>query len=73
MSGLLYQLRDDFPDQLRLARANVQSNFGTVQAYGVRGAPTLLIFHKGRLEKRWNVRVNLEEVYIVLEGLLENN
>jgi thioredoxin-like negative regulator of GroEL len=71
VSGLLYQLRDDFPDQLRLTRANVVGNVATAQNYGVRGAPTVLIFHKGRLVKRWNVRIDVDELYAVLEGLLE--
>jgi len=70
VSGLLYQLRDDFPDQLRLARANVQSNFATAQHFGVRGAPTVLLFHKGRLLKRWAVRIDVDEIYDQVEAAL---
>lgn len=70
MSGLLYQLRDDFPDQLRLARANVLSNFVTAQTYGVRGAPTVLLFHQGRLLKRWAVRIDVDDLYDQVERLL---
>ncbi len=70
MSGLLYQLRDDFPDQLRLARANVVSNFVTAQQFGVRGAPTVLLFHKGRLLKRWALRVDVDDLYDHVERAL---
>lgn len=69
MSGLLYQLRDDFPDQLRLTRGNVQGNMGTVVAYGVRGTPSLLVFHQKRLLRKWSGRINVDEVYDLLESL----
>jgi thioredoxin-like negative regulator of GroEL len=70
VSGLLYQLRDDFPDRLRLARANAQTNGGTVSQFKVRGTPTVLLFHKGRLLKRWSGQVDLDELYAQVEGLV---
>jgi hypothetical protein len=71
VSGLLYQLRDDFPNLLRLTRGNAQSNVGTVVQYGVRGTPSILLFHKTRLLKRWSGRIDVDELYAALEGLVE--
>lgn len=71
MSGLLYQLREDFPDRLRLTRANSVTNFSTVVHFGVRGTPTLFLFHKGRQVKRWNGRVDVEELYALIESALD--
>jgi len=71
VSGLLYQLRDDFPERLRLVRAEATRNFSTVVSYGVRGTPTLLLFQGGRLLAKWSGRVPLDEVYDRVEGLLE--
>lgn len=71
MSGLLYQLRDDFPDRLRLVRGEVTRNFSTVVTYGLRGTPALLLLHGGRIQARWSGRVPIDEVYDRVEGLLE--
>lgn|GEM_PF-2370168 len=71
MSGLLYQLRDDFPQRLRLARANSQTNSSTVVRYSVRGTPTVFLFHKGRQVKRWQGRVDVDELYALVEAALE--
>lgn len=71
MSGLLYQLRDDFPERLRLVRGEATRNFSTVITYGLRGTPALLLLHGGRVQARWSGRVPLDEVYERIEGLLE--
>ena len=70
MSGLLYQLRDDFPGQLRLVRGNAQANVGTVVQYSVRGTPSVLVFHQTRLLKRWSGRIEVDELYDLIEGLV---
>jgi hypothetical protein len=67
VSGLLYQLRDDFPKQLSLCRAN----FSTALNYGVRTSPTVLLFHHGRLVKRWANHVQGEELWGLIEDLLD--
>lgn len=71
MSGLLYQLRDEFPNRLRLTRANSLTNYSTVLHYQVRGTPTLFLFHKGRQLKRWNGRVDVDELVALLEAALD--
>jgi len=70
VSGLLYQLRDDFPGQLRLTRANALSNAGSAAAQKVRATPTVLLFHRGRLLKRWAGRIDVDELYALVEGLV---
>lgn len=71
MSGLLYQLRDDFPQRLRLARGNSLANTSTVVHYNVRGTPTVFLFHRGRQVKRWQGRVDVDELYALVETALE--
>lgn len=71
MSGLLYQLREDYPDRLRLVRANSTHNFSTALHFGVRAAPTVIAFHAGRQVGRWNGRINIDELYDLLDGLME--
>ncbi len=70
MSGLLYQLRDDFKDALRLVRANAVSNYGTVLNFGVRGTPTVILFHGGKQRARWSGSIRVEELYDLLDRLL---
>jgi hypothetical protein len=71
VSGLLYQLRDDFPERLRLVRAEVTRNFSTALGHGIRSSPSLLLFHGGRLQARWVGRVPIDEVYDQVEALLD--
>ena len=71
MSGLLYQLREDFPDKLRLVRGDSIRNFSTAVSYGIRATPSILIFNKGKLIQRWAGQISIEEVYDRIEDLIE--
>jgi hypothetical protein len=35
----------------------------------VRGTPSLLVFHQKRLLRKWSGRINVDEVYDLLESL----
>jgi hypothetical protein len=63
VSGLLYQLREDFPEMLRLVRGDSVRNFSTAVNYGVRATPSMLLFTKGKLIHRWAGQVNAQELY----------
>ncbi len=71
MSGLLYQLREDYPDRLRLVRANSLHNFSSALHFGVRSAPTVMVFYRGKQVGRWNGQIHVEELYDLIDGLIE--
>ncbi len=70
MSGLLSELQRYFGDELRTARANAMRNPVTLQRYGVRGTPSLLLFHHTRVEARWGGHIDPDEVVLRIERLL---
>lgn len=47
IAPILDELAEDYAGRLTVAKLNIDENPATPQRYGVRGIPTLMIFHKG--------------------------
>ncbi len=50
IAPVLDQLADDYGDQVKVVKMDVESNQQTPMKYGVRGIPTLMIFKDGNVE-----------------------
>ena len=50
MEPMLAQLADDYGGRLRIAKMELDKSQKTAVAYGVRSAPTLLLFKGGRVQ-----------------------
>ena len=49
IAPILEQLEGEFGEQLVIGKVNVDDHIATAQSYGLRGIPTLMLFHKGGL------------------------
>ena len=49
ISPLLEEIADEKKDQVQIIKLNIDENQKIPQQYGVRGIPTLMIFHNGNL------------------------
>ena len=47
IAPILDEIADEYADQLKVAKLNVDENQATAQKYSVRGIPTLMIFKGG--------------------------
>uniref|UniRef100_A0A7C1J4U9 Thioredoxin n=1 Tax=Ammonifex degensii TaxID=42838 RepID=A0A7C1J4U9_9THEO len=49
MSPVVEQVADEFAGRVKVAKLNVDENQALAQRYGIRGIPTLLFFHHGKV------------------------
>lgn len=47
---ILDEVSDEYADQLKVAKLNIDENPNTPPKYGVRGIPTLMLFKDGNVE-----------------------
>ncbi len=47
VAPILEELADEYQDRLRIAKVNTEEHARKAMQYGVRGIPTMILFHKG--------------------------
>lgn len=50
IAPVLDEVADQYKDQIKVCKINIDENPGTAPQYGVRGIPTLMIFKNGEVE-----------------------
>ena len=48
MAPVLKQVKQNFKDQIRIIKIDIDKNPAVAQKYGIRGVPTLILFKSGR-------------------------
>ncbi|MGH1360208.1 MAG: thioredoxin TrxA [Burkholderiaceae bacterium] len=49
IAPILDEVATDYGDKLKVAKVNADENQATLQKYGIRGIPTLMLFKNGQL------------------------
>ena len=49
IAPILDEVASDYGDKLKVAKVNADENQATLQKYGIRGIPTLMLFKNGQL------------------------
>ncbi len=49
IAPILDEVASDYGDKLKVAKVNADDNQATLQKYGIRGIPTLMLFKNGQL------------------------
>lgn len=62
MSPLLYELEEKLGEKLKIVKINVNFDSELAEKYGVRGAPTLILFENGSESRRLSGAVNKNEL-----------
>lgn len=70
MAPMLDQLADDYGGRLRIAKVELDKNQKTAIAYGVRSAPTLLLFKDGRVQATQIGMVSKSQLAKAVDALL---
>lgn len=63
MAPILHQVRDRMKDDIRILKLDVDKNPAVANAFQVKGVPTLILFHKGKMVWRQSgvVQANILE------------
>lgn len=70
MAPMLSQLADDYAGKLRVAKVELDKNQKTAIAYGVRSAPTLLLFKHGKVEATQIGMVSKSQIARIVDAAL---
>ena len=50
IAPILEEVADEYADQLKVTKMDIDSNMATPQQYSIRGIPTLMIFRDGQVQ-----------------------
>ncbi len=70
MSGLLYQVRELFGEEVIVCRADVARTPDTVAEQGIRGIPTIQVHHRGRRVASYTGQIKPPDVVETVEAIL---
>ena len=49
ISPILDEIAEEYADKIKVVKLNIDKNPATPPKYGIRGIPTLMLFHKGNV------------------------
>ncbi|GAA5520257.1 thioredoxin [Aliifodinibius salicampi] len=70
MSPILKKLKNEMGDTLNIIKIDTEKNADAAIKYQVRGVPTLILFHKGKLLWRQSGVVQLHQLKRIIDQLL---
>ena len=70
IAPVLEQIAAEYPDKLRIAKVDVDSNQTTAMRYGVRSIPTLMLFKNGVVEAQHVGMLSKLQLNKLLDGKL---
>ncbi len=72
MAPVLKQLRDKWPERIRILKIDVDKNTAVAQAFGIQGVPTLILFKQGNIAWRQSGAMNLSQLENSLNAALDS-
>lgn len=70
IAPMLEQLAQDYAGKLRIAKVELDKNQKTAIAYGVRSAPTLILFNHGKVQATQIGMVSKSQLARMVDGAL---
>ncbi len=70
ITPILEEIADKYADKAKVCKINTDENRDSAVEFGINAIPTLILFNKGQVEKKWVGLTSKKDIAAGINGLL---